>query len=295
MARRDRRSFHRSDRNYRKINVIGPLARLEESSHDAGQLIRAMRLGLSEAWPYYEHAIHVRGAMASTVGPLAHVARALARDIWGNDYFIELGSAALAIEWASALGASFAPFETDEYSEVGHAELLLALHSGVERRPTSLARATEFSVAKKLLVLDNDVDVFDFVHELQAGDLARLRALVRGIARPSRTAEEIEDIVSMWNRQISAYERRADRLKTMSLAGFALGAVSKVSGVPDLVSISTVIAAAMPAALTILNEEVAGERASVGGFIDGINARLANVQPSAVLLSRMRKMVKGMK
>ncbi|KYF83887.1 hypothetical protein BE11_00125 [Sorangium cellulosum] len=43
------------------------------------------------------------------------------------------------------------------------------------------------------------------------------------------------------------------------------------------------------------DEEVTGERAAVGRLLDGINARLANVQPNAVLLSRMRKLVKGMK
>lgn len=275
--------------------VLRCLARLEESSGEAGGLARAMRLGLADAWPYYEHLVHVRGAMASVGGPLARVARALAMDIWSKDYSIELGAAATSIEWASALGASFAPFESEGYSEIAHAELLLAIHSGVERAPTPLARATEFSVAKDLLVVDSDVDVFDFVHELQAGDLARFRDLVRGVARPSRTAEEVEEIVSMWNRQISAYERRPDRLRSMSLVGFALGAVSKVLGAPDLVSISAVVGAALPAALTLINEEVVGERASVGSMFDNINARLANVQPGTVLLSRMRKLVAGMK
>ncbi|MBK8940870.1 MAG: hypothetical protein IPM79_25445 [Polyangiaceae bacterium] len=275
--------------------VLRCLARLEESLGDSGGLARAMRLGLSEAWPYYEHFVHLRGAMASAGGPLARVASALAQDIWGKDYFIELGAAATSIEWASALGASFAPFDSESYSEMAHAELLLAIHSGVERAPTSLARATEFSVARDLLVVDSDVDVFDFIHELQAGDLARFRDLVRGVARPSRTAEESEEIVSMWNRQISAYERRPDRLKSMSLIGFALGAVSKFVGAPDLVSISAVVGAALPAALTLINEEVVGERASVGTIVDSVNARLANVQPGAVLLSRMRKLVAGMK
>jgi len=233
--------------------------------------------------------------MAASSGPLARVASALAQDIWGKDYFIELGAAAPSIEWASALGASFAPYESESYSEVGHAAILLAIHSGVERAPTQLARATEFSVAKDLLVVDSDVDVLDFIHELQVGDLARFRELVRGVARPSRTAEEIEEAVSMWSRQISAYERRPDRLRSMSLVGFALGALSKVIGAPDLVSISAVVGAALPAAITLLNEEVVGERASVGAIVDSANARLANVQPGTVLLSRMRKLVRGMK
>jgi hypothetical protein len=99
----------------------------------------------------------------------------------------------------------------------------------------------------------------------------------------------------MWNAQIRAYERRPDRLRSMSLVGFALGALSKVVGAPDLVSISSVVGAALPAALTLLNEEIVGERASVGSLLDKLNGGLASAEPNAVLLSRMRKRVAGMK
>jgi hypothetical protein len=275
--------------------VLRCLTRLEESAKAGGVLVRAMRLGLSEAWPYYEHTVHLRGAMASVGGPLAHVANALATELWGKDYFIELGGAAMSIEWASALRASFAPFEAPGYSEAGHAELILALHSGAQRNVAPLARATEFSVARDLLVVSSDVDVFDFLHEMQAGDLSRFRALVRGLAQPTRSAEEVKEIAAMWNAQIRAYERRPDRLRSMSLVGFALGALSKVVGAPDLVSISSVVGAALPAALTLLNEEIVGERASVGSLLDKLNGGLASAEPNAVLLSRMRKRVAGMK
>src|SRR5262249_21253068 len=53
--------------------------------------------------PRYEYALHVRGGMMPIAGPLA---------------------------WASALGAHFAPFEAEGYSEVGHCEFVTALRCG---------------------------------------------------------------------------------------------------------------------------------------------------------------------
>jgi hypothetical protein len=158
-----------------------------------------------------------------------------------------------------------------------------------------VATAAQFSVAEDLLVIDGGVDLVDFVTAMGQGDLKRFRQLVRGLARGSRTPEEISEVVRMWNSQIRAYERRPDRLKTMNLTGWALGAMSKAFGAPDLVSLSAAILPALPAALTFLNEELLGDVPSLSKSLDAVNAKLAGVRHEAVLLARMRKLVKGMK
>lgn len=233
--------------------------------------------------------------MASIAGPLAQVARAMLLALTGVDYFIEMGAAATDVEWAAAMGAHFAPFDSDEYSEVGHARFLVALQSGVERKATSIANPTAFSVAKDLLVVDNEVDVMDFVQELGNGDLARFRTLVRSIAAPDRTPEEIEEVIDLWNRQIRAYERRPDRLRSMGLTGLALGTISKMAGAPDLISLSATLLPMVPAGLTYLDEDLLKDRAALSSTIDAVNARLAGVHRDSVLLARMKKLVKGMK
>ncbi|WP_437652349.1 hypothetical protein [Sorangium sp. So ce1182] len=233
--------------------------------------------------------------MAPVAGPLASVGRALAQRITGNDYFIELGSAALNIEWAAALGAHFSPFEAEGYSEVGHCELLLALHSGAERNTAIISRPSQFIVAKDLLVVNNDVDVIDFVSALGQGDLARFRSMVRGIARPGRSREECDEIVELWNRQVRQYDRKTDRLKSMGLLGLVLGPGAKLLEMPNIISVSAAILPLLPAILTFVQEDVVGAAPDLGAAIDAINARLAGVQTNAVLLARLKKLVKGMK
>jgi hypothetical protein len=250
---------------------------------------------LSHVWRHWEWALHQRGAMASVAGPLAFVAREALRKLSGKDYFMELGGAALHIEWAAALGAHYAPFSSTSYSEEGHARFVLALQSGFTKSSRTVATAAEFSVAEDLLVLDGGVDLIDFVTAMGEGDLKRFRELVRGLARPGRTSEEITEVVEMWNGQVRAYERRPDRLKSMNLTGFALGTASKILGAPDLVSLSAVLLPMLPGALTLLNEELLGDAASLAKALDAVNGKLAGVHRDAVLLARMKKLVKGMK
>jgi hypothetical protein len=250
---------------------------------------------LSHVWGYWEWNLNQRGAMAFIAGPLAFVAREALQKLYGKDYFIEAGAAALYIEWASALGAHYATSSSQGYSDEGHARFVTALQSGFAGSSRAMARAAEFSVAEDLLVIDDGVDVIDFVTSTGQGDLKRLRELVRGLARPGRTPEEIAEVIEMWNGQIRAYERRPERLKSMSLTGFALAAATKMIGAPELVSLSAAILPALPAALTLLNEEILGDVPMLSTALDTVNARLAGVHPDAVLLARMRKLVKGMR
>jgi hypothetical protein len=272
--------------------VLRAIARVGAKHADIRPLMDAFKDGLSDAWPYYEHALHVDGAMSSIVGPLARVASALAKHKTGNDYFIELGAVAQTVEWASTLGAHMAPFESADFSAHGHAAFLLALHGGVEDKSSKAIGATAFDVATDLLVIDNDVNVIDFVQAVGSGDLARFRKLVSGLARPGRSQDEVTELVSLWNSQLRAYERRPERFRTMGLSGIALGGLSKVVGAPDLISLS---AALLPALITYVNEDVVGEQPSVSVLLDEMNGKLAGVHRDAVLLARMRKLVKGMR
>lgn len=160
--------------------VLRALRRVGEVQPETSTVMLALTDGLAAAWPFYEHSLHVRGAMASIAGPLAQVSRELAKRLTGHDHTIQLGDAAQNVEWASAFGAHFAPFESDGYR---HSQLLMAIHGGVPRGAAPLARASQFEVAEELLVVDSDVDIIDFVTELgrEAVLLARLRKLVKGM------------------------------------------------------------------------------------------------------------------
>jgi hypothetical protein len=78
-------------------------------------------------------------------------------------------------------------------------------------------------------------------------------------------------------------------------AAAVLRTASKVAGAPDLVSLSTALLPYLSALLTHVQEDLMGERASLGIIMDSLNAKLANVPREAVLLARLKKLVKGMK
>lgn len=230
--------------------------------------------------------------MSSLSGPLATVTTELLRELTGKDFFIELGAAAQYVEWAAALGADYAPFEADEYSEVGHSSALVAVHTGLTGRSAAVTPPARFDVAKELLVVDNDVDILDFVNELGTGDLSRFRELVAGLARPERKKEDRDELIAMWNSQVRAYERRPDRVKTMGLAGFALSAVANAVGHPNVLSVSGLL---LPGLLTYVQEDATAASRELGIILDAMNARLAGVTRDAVLLARMKRRVKGMR
>lgn len=271
--------------------VLRSLARLADLSTDAAALPRALLRGLTRAWPYYEHTFHVRGAMASMTGPLACVAAEFARETRGGDYFLELASVAPLIEWATAMGLAYVPFDCESYTENGHATILTALQSGIDRRLPSanITTAREFSVAQNLLVVESDVDVVAFVEETHNGDLARVRAMVTEIAHPERSMEELDELVAMWNRQVRAYESRANYLSVASISGAVLGLAALAPGMPTPISISAVL---MPVLADLVGAEVqrvGTERASVGALIDRMHAWRTGVASGAVLLARVRK------
>lgn len=275
------------------LRVIGRIADAAKDPHFSGYL-RAFARSLSEAWQFQEYSLHTRGAMAALNGPLARVATGVMEYLSGKNFFIELGSSATSIEWASALGLHYAPFVSDSFSELGHCEVLLAFNTGAVRgRP--LAQPTEFKVAEDLLVLDMDADVNSLVRDLGTGDLARFRTLVRDLAVPCRPQEELADLVRDWNDQVRRYSNRRDRVRSMGLVGAALGAATAL-GVPPLQALS---AALVPALVTLFHEELAAVSASVGIALDEANAKLAMVSidsrpihRDAVLLARMRTVTK---
>jgi hypothetical protein len=81
----------------------------------------------------------------------------------------------------------------------------------------------------------------------------------------------------------------------MGLTGLLLGSAAKFLGAPDVVSLSAAVLPLLPAALTYVQEDIAGDVRSVSVAMDSLNARLATVQRDAVLLARLKKLVKGMK
>lgn len=195
----------------------------EAADHPANAILGALYSGLARYWADAESFLNSRGAMASVTDGLVMVASALVQTLYNKDAFLELGAAAQPLQWAGALGAHYSPAESDSYSEIGAARLLAALHSGIPRNMTPLAHPREFQVIDDLLVLDNDVSVFDLVEEGRSGDMARLQQFARTLVQKNSSKEELADFIERWNAQVRHYEKAEDRLKRFALGGIGIG------------------------------------------------------------------------
>lgn len=281
---------------YEKRSLLRALHRAADDAPPMPAVfLRALTRALSEYWASAEYALHARGAMASLTGGLASFGAAVATEIFKKDLFIEMSVAAQNVEWAGALGAHLVPEQGAGYSSEGASALLVALSSGGMKSAQATAAPKEFALAEDLLAFDNDTNVLEFVSELGKGDLARFRTLIREIASAERTPEEIAALLETWNAQVRQYERRPDRLKSFNIVGLLLAAGSTLSANVAVHSIVPLIALLLPFVLTKANEDTVREVPSVGAVFDWANATLAGTAPPAVLLSRMRKRVVGMR
>jgi len=282
---------------YERRAILRALGRCSEGvPQGAALFLKALAQALSEYWDAAEYTLQVRGAMGSLTGGLARFGAAVTKALFNKDLFIEISATAQDVEWAGALGAHLVPEHGENYSSEKAAGLLIALSSGVPKAGVQVvASARQFDLAEELLAFDNHTDVLDFVTDLGSGDLARFRELVPSIARGSRPEAELRELVSAWNGQVRAYERKPDRVKTYGLAGLALAGASAASASETIRSVVPLVAPLIPFLTTKMTEDEVRDSPLVGRLLDWANATLAGTAPEAVLLSRLRKRVAGMK
>jgi hypothetical protein len=286
--------LHFADSAPLRTGVWGALRGLVDFQGERQRLfVGTLARALSEHWAEAEYMMQLRGAMGSISGPLARHATELGKLLFGRDLFIELGAAAQNVEWAGALGAHLLPEEVGGYSAAAASGFLVALCSGGSRRAILTRRPNELTLAQDLLAFDNDTNVIDFVSDLGKGDLARIGPLIAGLA--NGTTEESREKLRLWNAQVRHYERRPDRLRTFGVSGIVLAAASQLSSDGNIRSIVPLMAPLMPLLMTQLNEELVRDSAVVGALQDWANGALAGAAPGAVLVSRLRKRVAGMK
>jgi hypothetical protein len=279
---------------YERRAILRALHQLAQQPGQTGQFCDALAVALSDHWAVSEHLLQMRGAMASISGGLARHASEVAKRVFHRDLFIEFGAAAQNVEWAGALGAHLIPEEGSGYSSAEVTAFLVALTTGGDRRPVATRAPRELTLAEELLAIDNDTNVFEFVTEIGKGDFARFGRVVGDFAGTG-TDEEIAEKVRMWNAQVRHYERRPDRLRSFGVGGIVLAAASQFSPNETLRSAVPLLVPFMPLLVTQFSEELVRDSAIAGRLADWANGALAGAAPEAVLLSRMRKRVAGMK
>lgn len=286
------RTLHRFADHLESKFVIPGFFWLSENRQSA-LILRALAVALKDHWEVAEQMVQVRGAMSSISGPLARHAVEVVKAQYNRDLFMELGATAQLVEWSGAFGAHLIPTESDGFSTVSHANLLVALSSGAAKRGIQVRRPRELVLAEQLLAFDNDTNVVEFANEIGNGDLARVRKILGGLSRLDD--ETAQDAIELWNSQIRSYERKPDRLKGFNIAGIVLAAASRASPNQTVREVVPILATLVPGLMTYLDQELVSDSVAAGKIVDWANGTLAGAAPDAVLISRMRKRLAGMR
>jgi hypothetical protein len=150
-------------------------------------------------------------------------------------------------------------------------------------------------VIDDLLVLDNDVSVFDLVEEGRSGDMARLQQFARTLVQKNSSKEELADFIERWNAQVRHYEKAEDRLKRFALGGIGIGTAAAALTIEEVRQFVPFVAPLVPYIYAKLTDDDIPEGQAAGRVMDRLLAMLSAVPPEAVLLSRMRKQISSMK
>lgn len=168
-----------------------------------------------------------RGAMACIthgVGP--HMANILEART-GVNRRLELMMTGAQLEWSLGLGAAYVPpvlegFSTDQFAS------FIASYYG---RSGRVGGASIDPVANRIhtvvnsLLVPTAVPPLEVVKNLQTGSLQRFRTVARKLMTHTANKEELEAAVTQVNDDISAYERRLERLRKYGMGALAATAI----------------------------------------------------------------------
>jgi hypothetical protein len=274
---------------------------VDEAPPEIKVLLSSFLETLSSAWLTSELQVTHQGAMGTSVCGVPALAANLVHRVRGHDARLEFWSAGMDVEWAAALGASVCPKGADSYSEDGFVELIASLFS-VHGNERVVAVAPETFIALDgILAVDNDVPLVPFATELASHDIERLREEMRRIAAWNLDADHLRDAIEKFNAEVRRYEHKADRLRTLNVAGFAasVGTAVALAGSEALrhtVGPFASLGAALAAGLFhMARENMTAASPSLSAAMDYANACLGGVRPEAVLVSRLRKELKILK
>jgi hypothetical protein len=208
--------------------ILAALAAVADPQYRS--LPRALAGEFGRVWSSSEESLTFRGAMSVPGNGIGQIVATMVESLTGRELRLEMLSAAMGVEWASALGSTIIPHDSEPYSEQALTEILAGAYSGVENRavPTRLGDV-EIAVLG-ILSIDNDAPVLDLAQAFSGDDVDRMRKLAFSV----NNHESVSAAVEIFNRKVSHYERdvnRLARLDLLTLVG-AAAALPMAAGYP---------------------------------------------------------------
>lgn len=186
-------------------------------------LSRALASEFGRIWTTSEDTLTFRGALGLPSNGIGQILATMIECLTGKDLRLELWSAAFGVEWASALGATLIPHDSEAYSEQTLAEILAAAYSGVENRPVPTRLGDVEIAVRGILSVNSDAPVLDVAQAFTGDDVDRMRKLAYSVA--DQKSESISEAVEAFNKKVSHYEKDMSRLARFDLLSL-VGAIA---------------------------------------------------------------------
>jgi len=251
-------------------------------------LSQALASEFGRIWTISEETLTFRGALSLPANGIGQIIATMIKSLAGKDLRLEMWSASSGVEWASALGATIIPHDSEAYSEQTLTEILAAAYSGVENRPVPTRLGDVEITVRGLLSVNNDAPVLDVAQAFAGDDVDRMRKLVFSVA--DQNSESISEAVEAFNKRVSHYERDVSRLARfdiLSLVG-AIAALPMAAQYP--VAAGCIPIGAWITKYLLQNADVALD---FGGQVaERLRAVNSFTSRDVVMVSRLRKSIR---
>lgn len=269
------------------LDLLGDIAK--RTSND---LMFQVQSQLGKMWSGMERNIFSRGAMGTLSHGVGPILGELCKAVSGKDVRLEIGAAAMSVEWAATLGATYFPVSTEEYSEYGAAAMCATLYSGVNTAVSVNPVGNIEVLMNGLLTLDNDAPVLEVEKTFTHSDIDRLSKLVSKYAGTADAEEKIIEVVDSLNNDIQSYESHTERLNRYDIFGLGgvlgIGITGMAVGTP-----ASGFVASLGFWLANYILKTADPSRDPGGIVlDWLRAKNAWTTNDVVLLSRLRSKIK---
>lgn len=274
--------------NEERRQILDSLRAIE--SEKFGDLAQCFRQHLGQTWAELEYSFDKQAAFASIHHGIGRIANSLLLQKTGSDHFIETSHAAISVEWAAALGATYFPVEIADYSEFHHASLCASILSGVNNN-YDLMPASHLSVfLNDILMIDNDAPVLEVADVFTGFDLTDARSLyskTNGIV-------DLNDFIKSLNTKVRHYEKSVQKTRSADVLGIIGSVIAPTASIigPNLIGPTAAGAAALiPIGAWLVNhllQNIDAGNVKMGGILTWLRAKHHQTTPDAVLVSRLR-------
>ncbi|WP_026485639.1 hypothetical protein [Caldanaerobius polysaccharolyticus] len=230
---------------------------------------------LGRIWSIEEDMVNLRGSMAIGSIGMGSIASSILRSMHGIDRAIEFYSAARLVGLAAPFSANVVPQQFEE----NYVQILANIYSGLRTEEYPQFIKNSSVILNGLLTINSDAPVIDLAKSFKGKDIERLRKIISEIADNTISADEINEAVCKFNKEVINYENRKSRLSKMNIIGL-ICIILELSGKARGISLVKWL-------LEFLYNH-RNDNDIIGVVCDYIESIITGTKPKIVFVSRLR-------